>query len=146
MLDKTAVETLLKAMPRPSTACRIDRALKLDHSRPISVVDGTLITTKWSMSSKQQAQTALMRIGMVERTGRAHLDWCIARAMEYANAGELTLAWASFISDVRKHPETAYIGEDRLTAQAMVVQSSSELTSVNDFRNFITAFARMFPE
>lgn len=35
-----------------------------------------------------------------------HLEWCKQRAMEYVNAGDLTNAFASFQSDMTKHPET----------------------------------------
>lgn len=39
-------------------------------------------------------------------TARGHLDWCVERAMEYANRGDMTSAWASFGSDVLKHEGT----------------------------------------
>ena len=44
---------------------------------------------------------------MSEATTRfEHLAWCKGRAMEYADCGDLKNAFASFASDVRKHPET----------------------------------------
>ena len=35
-----------------------------------------------------------------------HLDWCRQRALQYLDAGELTNACASLLSDLRKHEET----------------------------------------
>lgn len=35
-----------------------------------------------------------------------HLQWCKDRALEYAERGELNDAFASFWSDIKKHPET----------------------------------------
>lgn len=40
------------------------------------------------------------------RTRAEHLQWCKDRAMEYVNAGDGDAAFASFTSDMRKHPET----------------------------------------
>jgi hypothetical protein len=36
-----------------------------------------------------------------------HLQWAKGRAMEYLERGELQNAFASFVSDMGKHPETA---------------------------------------
>ncbi len=35
-----------------------------------------------------------------------HLQWCKDRALAYVNAGDLSQAYASMGSDMRKHPET----------------------------------------
>lgn len=35
-----------------------------------------------------------------------HLQWCKARAQEYLDRGDTLNAWASFTSDMSKHPET----------------------------------------
>lgn len=40
-------------------------------------------------------------------TRAEHLQWAKSRALEYLEAGNLTDAWASFVSDLGKHPETA---------------------------------------
>jgi len=40
-------------------------------------------------------------------TRAEHLKWCKERALEYAKAGDNTNAFASFQSDMGKHPETA---------------------------------------
>lgn len=38
---------------------------------------------------------------------REHLKWCKDRALEYVNMGDTQQAFASFSSDMSKHPETA---------------------------------------
>lgn len=40
-------------------------------------------------------------------TREAHLIWCKRRANEYIKSGDLQNAFASFNSDMGKHPETA---------------------------------------
>ncbi|MEE8427060.1 MAG: hypothetical protein V3S15_07215 [Woeseiaceae bacterium] len=51
-------------------------------------------------------------MSITETTERqAHLDWCKQRALEYVDAGDLPGAFASFSSDVTKHPETQGISE-----------------------------------
>jgi len=35
-----------------------------------------------------------------------HLQWCKDRAMEYVNQGDTKQAFASFVSNLLKHPET----------------------------------------
>lgn len=44
---------------------------------------------------------------MATTTRAEHLQWAKDRALEYLKAGDLTNAWASFVSDLGKHPETA---------------------------------------
>ena len=36
-----------------------------------------------------------------------HLEWCKKRAMEYVYENELSQAYASMTSDLRKHPKTS---------------------------------------
>ena len=36
-----------------------------------------------------------------------HLQWCKERALEYVKAGDTQQAFASFSSDMSKHPDTA---------------------------------------
>lgn len=43
---------------------------------------------------------------MTEPTRAEHLDWCKSRALAYVDDGELTQAFASMVSDLRKHPGT----------------------------------------
>lgn len=35
-----------------------------------------------------------------------HLAWCKQRALEILERGDISGAWASFVSDMGKHPET----------------------------------------
>ena len=35
-----------------------------------------------------------------------HLNWCKKRALEYSSNGDMSQAYASMVSDLRKHPET----------------------------------------
>ena len=43
----------------------------------------------------------------METTRSEHLQWCKDRALEYVYTGDLSQAFASFQSDMRKHPDTA---------------------------------------
>jgi len=43
---------------------------------------------------------------MMSITRQQHLKWCIDRANEYLERGDPQQAFASFESDMRKHPET----------------------------------------
>ncbi len=67
-------------------------------------------------------------------TAKEHLDWCIERAMEYANAGDMTNAWASFISDTRKHEGTEHISFHDLTGMMMI---SGHANTPSTFKKFI---------
>lgn len=40
-------------------------------------------------------------------TREEHLQWCKDRALEYVDANDTSQAFASFSSDMSKHPETA---------------------------------------
>lgn len=39
-------------------------------------------------------------------TAKEHLAWAKERAVAYLDVGDRGNAWASFVSDLRKHPET----------------------------------------
>lgn len=49
-----------------------------------------------------------------------HLAWCKQRALEYLDAGELTNAGTSMLSDLNKHPETAIPADHDLTRLALL--------------------------
>jgi hypothetical protein len=38
-------------------------------------------------------------------TREEHIEWCKKRALEYLDAGDLSQAFTSMLSDVHKHPE-----------------------------------------
>ena len=69
---------------------------------------------------------------------REHLDWCVERAMDYANTGDMPQAWASFGSDVGKHEDTAHIATHELFAMAMF---SGLYDRPEAFRDFISGWA-----
>jgi hypothetical protein len=72
-------------------------------------------------------------------TAREHLNWCISRAMQYADNGDMTQAWASFGSDVRKHPGTAYIVTHELYGMEMLRQTMAG-AGAEEFRHFISGW------
>lgn len=49
-----------------------------------------------------------------------HLQWCKDRAMECVKMGDLSQAFASFCSDVKKHEETAQIASNPLIGIGMM--------------------------
>lgn len=69
---------------------------------------------------------------------RHHLNWCVERAMAYAERGDMPQAWASFASDVRKHEGTKHIASHELFAMAMF---SGVYDRPGDFRDFISGWA-----
>lgn len=71
----------------------------------------------------------------VPTTAKEHLAWCVERAMEYADRGDMTNAWASFCSDVRKHEGTEHIFSNPLLGMALV--SGVYSTTPTEFRRFI---------
>jgi hypothetical protein len=70
--------------------------------------------------------------------GQQHLNWCVERAMQYAHTGDMTNAWASFASDVRKHEGTEHIATHELFAMAMF---SGLYDRPDQFREFISGWA-----
>jgi len=53
-------------------------------------------------------------------TRTEHKKWCIDRALQEWDFGSPSNALASFASDVRKHPETAWIGTSPLFMAIMM--------------------------
>ena len=72
------------------------------------------------------------------QTAREHFNWCIERAMQYADAGDMPQAWASFASDVRNHPGTEHIASHLLFQMAMF---SGVYDRPAEFRVFISGWA-----
>lgn len=70
-------------------------------------------------------------------TAREHLDWCIERAMEYANRGDMAKAWASFGLNVRSHPGTRHIADSPLLDTTMLLQAHRG-DGPEEFRRFVT--------
>lgn len=70
-----------------------------------------------------------------------HYKWACDRAMEYARAGDLSNAWASFIVDISKHSDTAFIASHPLTSGEMMLPHT-----VDSFEHFITGFSVNKPD
>jgi hypothetical protein len=77
---------------------------------------------------------------MTSRTAKEHLDWCVERAMEYANQGDMPQAWASFGSDCLKHEGTAHIPSHLLYGMEMLRQVAAG-AGARQFRDFVSGWA-----
>jgi hypothetical protein len=67
-------------------------------------------------------------------TRAEHLAWCKTRALAYVDARDLPNAFASLVSDLRKHPETE--GHEAMTL-GMVLLFAGRLDTAKDMRDFI---------
>lgn len=72
-------------------------------------------------------------------TRQEHLDWCKKRALEYVDAGDYQQAFASFASDVRKHPETKDISE-AIAMLGMPLLMAGLLSTPQEMREHITGY------
>jgi len=70
-------------------------------------------------------------------TRKEHLEWCKQRALEYVDAGNTSEAFASFLSDMNKHPETQ--GHSALQLGAILLFSGF-LSTERQMRDWITGF------
>jgi len=70
-------------------------------------------------------------------TRAEHLKWCKERALEYVNLDDLPQAFASFQSDMTKHPETD--GHMALQMGTMLL-IGGHLSSEREMTNWITGF------
>jgi len=66
-----------------------------------------------------------------------HLQWCKDRANEYVKNGDTKEAFASFQSDMTKHPETD--GHMALQLGTMLLLSGN-LSTANQMREWINGF------
>lgn len=66
-----------------------------------------------------------------------HLKWCKERALEYVEANDLTQAFASFHSDMTKHPET----ENHLALEmGTMLLVSGNLDTPHQMKDWIIGF------
>lgn len=72
-----------------------------------------------------------------EVTRSEHMAWCKKRALEYVDAGNTRDAYASMVSDLNKHPETANHAAIQL---GMMLLMTGRLSSTEDMRAFIEGF------
>jgi hypothetical protein len=70
-------------------------------------------------------------------TREEHLKWCKERALEICDQGDVDGAWGSFLSDMRKHPETE--NHTALTVGMMLLAGGHNKTP-DEMRRFIEGF------
>jgi len=70
-------------------------------------------------------------------TRQEHLDWCKQRAIEYVDRGDMKNAFASMMSDIRKHKETS---NHPAINVGMLMLMSGKLSNAEDMRKFINGF------
>ncbi len=66
-----------------------------------------------------------------------HLQWCKDRALEYVDMGDLKNAYASFLSDMKKHPETA---NHPALGLGFMLMMGGNLSTAKEMRKFIIDF------
>lgn len=66
-----------------------------------------------------------------------HMDWCKKRALEYVDAGDNSQAFASMMSDLTKHDETA---NHPAIMMGMQMNMGGMLNTESEMRNFIEGF------
>jgi len=74
---------------------------------------------------------------MTKTTRADHLEWCKQRALAYVDAGDCSQAWASMVSDLGKHEETAGHVAIRLGTLLLV---GGNLSQPDKMREFIEGF------
>jgi hypothetical protein len=72
-----------------------------------------------------------------DMTRSEHLQWCKQRAIEYIDAGDLQQAFASMVSDLNKHTETA--GHPAIELGTMQLMSGF-LSTPDAMKKFIEGF------
>ena len=70
-------------------------------------------------------------------TREEHITWCKERALEYIDIGDSQQAFASIMSDLNKHPETANHPGIMLGANLLI---SGNLSNLDKMREFIVGF------
>lgn len=66
-----------------------------------------------------------------------HLAWCKKRALEYVDRGDVQTAWASFVSDMKKHPDTS---DHSALELGFMLSMTGNLKSPMEMRKFIEGF------
>lgn len=70
-------------------------------------------------------------------TRTEHITWCKQRALQYCDSGHTQEAFASMMSDLRKHPET----ENHAGIQLGMMQlMTGRLATATEMREFIEGF------
>jgi hypothetical protein len=66
-----------------------------------------------------------------------HLAWCKKRALEYVDEGDISQAYASMISDLKKHPETKNHSAIEL---GFIMLVNGHIATPKEMRKFIEGF------
>ena len=66
-----------------------------------------------------------------------HVTWCKKRALEYVDAGDLSQAYGSMVSDLRKHPATESHAGITL---GLMLMMNNHLDTATKMREFIEGF------
>lgn len=66
-------------------------------------------------------------------TREEHLAWCKKRAHEYLDQGDLQNAVASMMSDMQKHPETAFDNGDAMSQLGLFSAMSGDRQAVKRY-------------
>jgi len=74
---------------------------------------------------------------METKTRGEHIEWCKKRALEYVDSGDLTGAYASMTSDLRKHSETV---SHPAIGLGMMLLMAEQLNTPSEMRHFIEGF------
>lgn len=69
-----------------------------------------------------------------DRAAAEHVAWAKERALEYVDQGDLQNAFASLMSDLGKHPDTANHAAIEL---GMMLMMAGNLSTTRDMRDFI---------
>lgn len=87
--------------------------------------------------TEPQAQTTSPAPAGSASSRAQHLAWCKQRALEYCDMGDVQQAWASMVSDMRKHPET----ENHIALElGMMLLMGGHNNSPMEMRKFIEGF------
>ena len=70
-------------------------------------------------------------------TRAEHLDWCKERALEYCNRGDFLEAFASFQSDMSKHPDTE---NHRALEMGSILMLGGHLKTADQIEGWVTGF------
>lgn len=68
-----------------------------------------------------------------------HLAWCKKRALEYVVAGDMNQAFASLVSDLRKHQDTAKCHEST-NQLGMQLLTGGHLKTATQMRSWIEGY------
>lgn len=108
----------------------------------LSAVEGDGLEMKLGSPIKKASDAASLEpVRKTLTSAKEHFQWCIDRAMEYAHAGDMQQAVASFMSDTTKHPEVKSLiqGNGRGMMSMLIVQDGADKGQA-EFRKAMEGF------